>query len=97
VRAIGTVVLAPFAEKVAFRGWLRTRLSRTRLGGAGAAAVTAALFTALHSATEPTAVAQIFSDGMFFGVARFRTGSVLLPIVMHCLGNFVATLERLLA
>lgn len=35
-------------------------------------------------------------DGVFFGLARYRTGSVLTPILLHSLGNAYAVAQRLL-
>jgi membrane protease YdiL (CAAX protease family) len=94
IRVIGIVFLAPIAEELAFRGLLLPRLARTRLGGAGAVVVTAAIFAALHFAA-PAAMLLIFLDGVFYGVARLRADSLLLPMLMHMLGNTYAAAERL--
>lgn len=34
-------------------------------------------------------------DGLFFGLARHRTGSVLVPMLLHSLGNGYAVYQRL--
>jgi membrane protease YdiL (CAAX protease family) len=38
---------------------------------------------------------QIFVDGVIFGLARYRTGSLYPAIAMHMLGNSIAVAERL--
>ena len=94
IRVIGIVFLAPIAEELAFRGILLPRLAQTKLGWPGAIAVTAAAFAALHFAA-PMAMLLIFLDGVFYGVARWRTNSLLVPMLMHMLGNTYAAAERL--
>jgi len=37
----------------------------------------------------------ILADGLFFGLARHRTGSVVVPIVLHGVGNSYAVYQRL--
>ena len=96
VRVLGIMLLAPVAEELVFRGILLPRLARTRLGGVGAVLVTAAFFAALHFAA-PAAMLLIFLDGVFFGVARLRSNSLILPMLMHILGNTYAVAERLFA
>jgi membrane protease YdiL (CAAX protease family) len=35
------------------------------------------------------------ADGLFYGAARYFTGSTLLPILFHSLGNLYAVYERI--
>jgi membrane protease YdiL (CAAX protease family) len=44
----------------------------------------------LHPGTE-----LVFTDGVFFGIARLRSGSLLLPVAFHVLGNSIAIAQRL--
>lgn len=95
VRALGIVVAAPVAEELIFRGAVFTRLARTQLGDPGAIAVTAALFAMLHLQYGPGQMALILADGLFYGLARAKTGSVLVPLTCHMIGNAYAAWERL--
>ena len=95
VRVAGMIVAAPVAEELMFRGLLFSRLSRTRLGVAGAVVATAALFAVLHVQYGFPELGFILVDGVFFGVARAATGSVLVPLACHVLGNAYAAFERL--
>ncbi|HKU61977.1 MAG TPA: CPBP family intramembrane glutamic endopeptidase [Gemmatimonadales bacterium] len=95
VRVLGIVLLAPLAEELIFRGALFTRLARTGLEASGAIAVTAAIFAILHLQYGSGSTALILVDGLFYGLARAKTGSVLVPLVCHMLGNTYAAWERL--
>jgi hypothetical protein len=37
----------------------------------------------------------VFIDALFYGAARLATGSVLIPLVCHMLGNSRAVYQRL--
>lgn len=95
VRLMGIVLVAPVAEELIFRGAIFTRLARTGLGPSGAIAVTAAIFAMLHLQYGSGHMALVLVDGLFFGLARAKTGSVLVPLVCHMLGNSYAAWERL--
>jgi membrane protease YdiL (CAAX protease family) len=70
-----------------FRG-----LQESRVGPAGAIILTALLWSVLHGIQyEPYWLFLIFLDGLILGVLRWRTNSLLPPILFHCLGNVVAT------
>jgi membrane protease YdiL (CAAX protease family) len=95
VRLAGIVLVAPIAEELIFRGAVFSRLARAELGASGAIAVTAAIFAMLHLQYGSGAMALILVDGLFYGLARAKTGSVLVPLVCHMIGNSYAAWERL--
>jgi membrane protease YdiL (CAAX protease family) len=95
LRVLGIVVVAPVAEELIFRGALFTRLERTRLGVGGAVAVTAVAFAALHVQYGAAELGLILVDGLFYGIARAATGSSLVSLACHLLGNGYAAWERL--
>lgn len=95
IRLAGIVLVAPIAEELIFRGVAFTRLARTGLEASGAIAVTAAVFAILHLQYGPGPVTIILIDGLFYGLARAKTGSVLVPLVCHMIGNSYAAWERL--
>jgi membrane protease YdiL (CAAX protease family) len=94
LRLVGIVLAAPIAEELIFRGALFTRLARTVLEAPGAIAVTAALFAMLHLQYGPRQMVLILADGLFYGFARAKTGSVLVPLACHMMGNAYAAWER---
>jgi membrane protease YdiL (CAAX protease family) len=97
LRILGLVVLAPLAEELVFRGVLFARICETRLGPAGAIVIPAAFFAILHVQYSALEMIFIAADGLFFGLARYRSRSLLVPIVLHALGNAFALGQRLLA
>ena len=78
------VLLAPLAEELLFRGVL-LRVFRRRIGTAGAVLASSALFAAVH--LHLPALAPIFVLSLGLSVAYLRTGSLVIPIVMHALFN----------
>lgn len=94
-RVLAMVVLAPLAEEMLFRGLLFRAVSRSRLGPLGAVFVTAVLFAALHFQYYGAALLLVLVDGLFLGAARYATGSMLLTLLFHSLGNLYAAYERL--
>lgn len=79
-----TVVLAPLAEELFYRGamfgWLRAR----RTAGA-AIVVTSTLFTVQHP--MPALWPLVFAFGLVAGWLRERTGSITPFLVMHALNS----------
>lgn len=92
---LGMVLLAPVGEELIFRGILYGRLSTTGLGKAGAVLVCAVVFGLLHVRYGMLLVAFIVLDGIWYGVARVTTGSVIVPMVMHVMGNALAWYQHL--
>lgn len=99
IRMVALVVLAPLSEELIFRGLLYRMLSKTAVGALGAIIITASLFTLLHTQYQQQhhwlLLFLILLDGLFFGVVVYFTGSVVLTIVLHSLGNLYAAYERL--
>jgi uncharacterized protein len=97
VRLLGLILLAPIAEELVFRGVLFARIYQTRLGKTGAIVIPAALFALLHLQYSPMEMSFIAVDGLFFGLARYQSRSLLVPILLHASGNAFAAFQRLLA
>jgi membrane protease YdiL (CAAX protease family) len=95
LRVAGVVLVAPVAEELIFRGAAFTGLARTSLGASGAIAVTAAIFAMLNLQYGSGTMALILVDGLFYGLARAKTGTVLVPLVCHIIGSSYAAWERL--
>jgi CAAX protease family protein len=97
LRLIGLVVLAPAAEELVFRGVLFARIYETRLGKTGAIVLPAVLFAVLHVQYSVLEMSFIAIDGLFFGLARYQSRSLFVPILLHASGNAFAACQRLLA
>jgi membrane protease YdiL (CAAX protease family) len=87
VAAVG--LLGPIAEELIFRGWFFGLLGR-RLGAVAAILLTALGWTLLHYQYGLAVLGVILVDGLLLGLARWRTGSVWPPILMHVLYNLYA-------
>ena len=97
LRGIGIVILAPISEELMFRGLLFWRIKNSRLKIVGAVIIPAILFSAIHiQYSELLTLGIIFIDGIFYGLARHFSKSVVLAIILHSLSNLGAVLERIL-
>jgi membrane protease YdiL (CAAX protease family) len=98
------LLVVALPEELFYRGWLQGAWARLRPGqgvtvlgarlGAGFLA-TQLLFALGHLTTlQPWRLATFF-PGLLFGWLRARTGSVVAPVLVHALSNFLLlTLER---
>ena len=92
------LLFAVFGEEVLFRGVLPAVWSE-RLGAAGAAAASAALFALLHlgsalgGSVSAAAVQTLcaFGAGLLLTAVRERTGSIALPLLAHALINLTGS------
>ena len=78
------VVVAPAAEETIFRGYIYGVLKRY-MGGAGAAAISAGLFAAMH--VNVASLPALFVLALCFTLAYEATGSLLVNIFMHGIFN----------
>lgn len=89
LRVLAVCVFGPTVEELLFRGvifsWLKERVNI-----ALTIAVTALGWSVAHYMYPWWVIAIIFVDGVILGLARWRTGSVIAPIVMHMLYNLYA-------
>ncbi len=87
------IVAAPIFEELLFRGFVFEGIRASRLGAFGAVTITALAWTMIHQEYDPLEFTLIFIVGLMLGMARLRTGSVLLTIAMHMLHNLIAAGE----
>jgi len=84
------VLLAPVMEELLFRGYLFKVLRQTWLKFVGTLFITSLLFTLIHAGQYGLGVLSIlFVFSLMLGIAREKSGSVLLPIILHAINNFV--------
>ena len=87
-----TIILAPVTEEVLFRGFLLPSWSRSWLGPFGAVAATSVIFAAMHVQYGTCGLIAVGLAGCVYGWLRLRSGSLLPPMLAHCVGNAIATL-----
>jgi membrane protease YdiL (CAAX protease family) len=90
------VVVAPIFEEVFFRGFLFQGIRYSRLGSIGAIGITSLVWAVIHLQYDIYGMATIFALGLLFGIARLKTDSIHLLMVMHSLVGLVATVETVL-
>jgi membrane protease YdiL (CAAX protease family) len=71
-----------------YRGW-----SESFLRPFGAILLSSAVWTAMHMQYNWYFLAQVFSIGLLFGYLRYRSNSLLLPVILHGINNFAATVQ----
>lgn len=86
-----TIILAPVTEEVLFRGFLLPSWSRSWLGPVGAVAATSVIFAAMHIQYDVCGMVAVGLASCVYGWLRLRSGSLLPPILAHCVGNAIAT------
>jgi membrane protease YdiL (CAAX protease family) len=91
--AVALVVAAPLAEEVLFRGFMYRGLSVTRVGVIGAILIPTALWTILHQQYDAFYLGYVFVLGLVFGWLRWRSGSILVPMIVHALVNAAALVQ----
>jgi membrane protease YdiL (CAAX protease family) len=86
------IFVAPFFEEVLFRGFLYRPLERS-WGPLGAIGVTGVSFGLLHGPQYGWSwqiVLMLCLAGVWLGVARWKTGSLWPPILMHGGANLLS-------
>jgi hypothetical protein len=90
------VLVAPIAEEIMFRGFLFRGWARSERSAIPAIVVISLLFAAIHVQYDWFGILQVFFIGLLLAVARWRTGSTLVTILMHVLANLWATVESMI-
>lgn len=88
---LALVVAIPLCEEIVFRGFLLPGLAASFLRPSGAVLVTSALWAALHTQYDAVGLTVVFCVGALFGIARLRTGSLIVPLALHMIENSLAT------
>lgn len=87
------VVVAPIFEEIFFRGFLFQGIRYSRLGPIGAIGITSLVWALIHLQYDIYGMATVFALGLLFGIARLKTDSIHLLMVMHSVVGLVATME----
>lgn len=87
---IGVVIAAPIFEEILFRGFLQKGITQSHFGVTGGILAPALLWTAIHLQYDLYDLTWVFIFGVLLGVARWRTGSLAVPLAMHMMMNLIA-------
>jgi uncharacterized protein len=90
---VALLVAAPLSEELFFRGFLLKGLSASVLKWYGAVLISAAMWAAIHIQYDLYGIATVLVLGFILGVARIKSGSVILTMLLHSLTNLLATAE----
>ena len=89
-------IVAPIFEKIFFRGFLFQGIRYSRLGPVGAIGITSFFWAIIHLQYDVYGITTLFALGLLLGIARLKTGSIHLLMVMHSVTSLVATIEMVL-
>jgi len=84
------VVAAPLLEEIVFRGFMFRGIAHSPARPAGAVIITSLIFALSHFYYPAHEIFVVFLIGIFLGVIRHMTGSTLITIILHAVGNLVA-------
>ncbi|HEY9419820.1 MAG TPA: CPBP family intramembrane glutamic endopeptidase [Thermoanaerobaculia bacterium] len=91
---IAVVMAVPLWEEIVFRSFAFPGLRSARYGLALAILVPNFLWAAFHLLQyDAFDMTYVFVLGVLFGFARERTGSVVMPVVLHVLTNGLAIIQ----
>ena len=91
--ALVLILAAPLLEELVFRGYLFRAWRNTRLGFSGTLLLTSLLFTLLHFGQyNLVQLGFVFALALVLGFAREKSGSVLLPMLLHLCNNLAAAI-----
>lgn len=90
---LALLVAAPLAEEILFRGFAFRGIADSRWGPGLAIVVPSLAWAVLHVQYDAYQIGTIVVMGLYLGWVRYRSGSLLLTILLHCLANAIATIE----
>ena len=90
---LGVVFFGPIFEEFLFRGFLFKGLQKSIVGGHGAVFVSAILFSIVHVQYGIYILLfMMLPIAILLGYARLKSGSLLLPILIHMINNLATCL-----
>ena len=89
---LALIVAAPVFEETLFRGFLQGSLQESGSHAGLMLLLPAAVWAAIHLQYDYYDMIWVFLFGLLLGLARWHTGSLFVPIIMHMLVNLLATL-----
>jgi membrane protease YdiL (CAAX protease family) len=96
---VAVVIGAPFFEEFLFRGFLFeglrhsfSKITNSAIGTTLTVLITSGIWAVIHMQYGWIEILSIFAIGIAFALARLKTGSLYVPIAMHMMMNFFASL-----
>ncbi|MFC1851212.1 lysostaphin resistance A-like protein [candidate division CSSED10-310 bacterium] len=93
---LAIVFMSPMFEEMFFRGFMFKGIQDSKLGNLGAIIITSLSWTVIHFQYDVFEMSIVFAGGILLGLARVKSGSMLLTLLMHCLWNLIAMIETTL-
>jgi membrane protease YdiL (CAAX protease family) len=93
LRIVKIALLGPIVEELVFRGMLFNRIMVSKPGPVWAVVITSVVFAASHYEYSIFSMSLILVDAVFWGMARWKTNSILIPVMLHILVNGTSVLE----
>jgi len=87
------LIVGPVGEEIVFRGFLYQGWSQSRLGTIGTILLTSVLFGLMHWTYSWIGIFSIFYFGLLVGWLRWRSGSLLVPMLVHFVCNLLFLIE----
>ena len=96
LRLTNEILFAALPEELFFRGWMQPAAERMmpsarwQLFGitlTGGIVLTAGAFALVHLAAQPVARLSVFFPGLWFGILRRESGSIVPAVAVHALSN----------
>jgi uncharacterized protein len=87
---IAAIIFAPLLEETFFRGFLFKGFWQSRLGIIPTILLMSITWTSLHYEYGILSMVMFFIFGICLGTARYKTNSLLTPVLMHALWNAIA-------
>lgn len=85
--ALATVIAAPLAEEILFRGWMQPMIIARGVPTVLAILISALFFGLVHMFDGLQVMAYTFFLGIALGVLRQWTGRLAAPVIAHMLNN----------
>ncbi|WOH37030.1 CPBP family intramembrane glutamic endopeptidase [Thalassotalea fonticola] len=89
---LSVCLIAPIFEELVFRGFIFSKIERTRLRKSGAVVVTAIIFTLIHTQYDGIVLADLFVLSVLLSFIRLKTNNLKYCIAVHMLNNMVSAL-----
>ena len=85
--ALALIVAAPLAEETLFRGFMYRGLAASRVGTIGAILIPTLVWTLMHQQYDAFYLSYVFVLGLIFGWLRWRSGTIVTPMIIHAVIN----------
>ena len=94
IRILAIGVIGPVSEEMAWRGIFFSWINK-KLGAAAAIILPTLIWAPLHLQYDSSTQIILIIDGIFLGLARYKTRSIWPPIILHISGNLFSIYQSL--